>query len=74
VPKPLRPIIGTAVLFQPLHTESLAIANRDEHKHFHALKERLAAADAELRRRKAAPDRLVTVTLGWRRALEEVAR
>ncbi len=51
VPAKLRPIIGTAVLFHPLHTDSLALANRDKHKHIHALKQRLAAAEIELRRR-----------------------
>ena len=51
VPAKLRPIIGKARLVVPLHTDSLAIANRDKHKHVHALKERLAAAEVELRRR-----------------------
>ena len=35
----------------PLHTDLLAIANRDKHKHVHALKMRLAEAELELARR-----------------------
>jgi|SRR5271166_1976032 len=71
VPAKLRPIIGKARLVVPLHTDSLAIANRDKHKHVHALKERLAAAEVELRRRSkgTVADRLVEEALTWREAL-----
>ena len=38
VPARLRSIIEAAVLFHPLHTDSLAIANRVKHRHIAALK------------------------------------
>ncbi len=72
VPNRLRPILGVSKLVTPLHTDSLAIANRDKHKHIHVLKQRLAEAEVELRRRnKNAIDPLVTEGLEWRRALAE---
>jgi hypothetical protein len=71
VPAKLRPIIGTAVLFYPLHTDSLALANRDKHKHIQSLKDRLRAAEVELRRRSNAPDPLVTEALEWKAVLAE---
>lgn len=73
VPAKLRPIIGTSVLFHPLHTDSLALANRDKHKHIHALKERLAAAEIELRRRSKGTvrDPLVAEGLEWRERYHE---
>jgi hypothetical protein len=73
VPRRLRGIVGAAVLFRPLHTDSLALANRDKHRHIHALKERIKAAEGELRRRKAEPDALVSEALQWREALAQEA-
>ena len=73
VPRRLRGIVGTSVLFHPLHTDSLAIANRDKHRHIHALKERIKAAEGELRRPKAGPDALVSEALQWREALAQEA-
>jgi integrase len=71
VPAKLVGIVGRSKLVVPLHTDSLAIANRDKHKHVHALKQRLAAAEVELRRRgkATAVDPLVTEGLGWRESL-----
>ena len=74
VPRLLREVVGAAVLFHPLHTNSLALANRDKHKHVHALKERIRATKSELRRRKAEPDPLVTEAMTWREALAEEAK
>jgi len=73
VPRRLRGIVGAAVLFHPLHTDSLALANRDKHRHIHALKERIKAAEGELRRRKAEPDALVSEALQWREAFKDEA-
>ena len=50
VPDRLRPILYVSKLVVPLHTDSLAIANRAKHKHVHALKQRIAEAELELRR------------------------
>src|SRR5208337_3769968 len=43
-PDRLRAILGVSKLVAPLHTDSLAVANRDKHKHIHALKQRIAEA------------------------------
>jgi integrase len=70
VPDRLREIVGASKLIVPLHTDSLAIANRDKHRHIHALKQRLAEAEVDLRRRnKSAIDPRVTEGLEWREAL-----
>jgi integrase len=72
VPEKLRPIIGKAKLVVPLHTDSLAIANRDKHQHVHALKQRLAEAEIEFRRRsKFPPDPLVEEAMEWRAAVND---
>ena len=76
VPDRLRPILGVSKLVVPLHTDSLAIANRDKHKHVHALKQRLAEAELELRRmdrakgKTPAVDPLVAEGLGWRHSFK----
>jgi hypothetical protein len=77
VPDRLRPILGVSKLVVPLHTDSLAIANRDKHKHVHALKQRLAEAELELRRmdrakgKTPAVDPLVAEGLDWRRSFKD---
>jgi integrase len=77
VPDRLRPILGVSKLVVPLHTDSLAIANRDKHKHVHALKQRLAEAELELRRmdrakgKTPAVDPLVVEALGWRESFAQ---
>jgi hypothetical protein len=71
VPDRLRPILGVSKLVVPLHTDSVAIANRDKHQHIHALKQRIADAEAELRRRNRKPaDPLVEEALIWRASLK----
>ena len=52
VPARLRGAIGCAVLYHPLHTDSLAIAERTKHRAIAALKDRLVAAERQLERRK----------------------
>ena len=75
VPDRLRAIVGTSKLVMPLHTDSLAIAARDKHRHIHALKERLRAAEVELRRRsKDATDPLIEEAMTWRAALKDELR
>jgi hypothetical protein len=77
VPDRLRPVLGVSKLVVPLHTDSLALANRDKHKHIHALKQRLAAAEVELRRQgkahaaAASVDTLVAEGLDWRQSFKE---
>ncbi len=72
VPDRLRPILGVSKLVVPLHTDSPAIANREKHRHIHLLKQRIAEAEVELRRRnKNAIDPRVTEGLEWRRALTD---
>ena len=72
VPERLRPVIGKAALIVPLHTDNLAIANRDKLKHVIALREMLDKAEAELRRRKKLPpDPITEEAVLWRKAVEE---
>jgi hypothetical protein len=77
VPAKLVGIVGRSKLVVPLHTDSLAIANRDKHKHVHALKQRLAEAELELRRvdrakgKTPAVDPLVAEGLDWRQSFKE---
>jgi hypothetical protein len=66
VPARLREAIGCAVLYHPLHTDSLAVANREKHKHVHLLKKRI-----EETARRPADDPLVTEALQWREAAGE---
>jgi len=69
VPARLREAIGCAVLYHPLHTDSLAIAERTKHRAIAALKDRLAVAEGELKR-KAGGDPLALEGLDWREALK----
>lgn len=70
VPERLRKAIGKAHLKHPLHTDSLAVANREKFRIVASLKEELEKAEAELRRRaKAAPDLLADEALQWREAV-----
>ncbi|RYC33630.1 hypothetical protein D3273_03985 [Lichenibacterium minor] len=71
VPEKLRPIVGKARLVLPLHTDSLANANRDKHKHIAAFKAQLAQAEAELRRKGGQPaSPLMEDALQWREAIQ----
>ena len=72
VPAKLVPVLGVQKLVVPLHTNSLALANRDKHQHLHALKQRLVDAERTLRRRSGKPmDPLVQEAQDWRLALAE---
>ena len=80
VPDRLRHVLGLSKLVVPLHTDSLAIANRDKHRHIHTLKQRIAEAEIELRRKDALAGRgtarinpLVAEGLEWRAAFEAEA-
>jgi hypothetical protein len=66
VPARLRRAVGCAVLYHPLHMDSLAVANREKHKHVHLLKKRIQEAA-----RRPAYDPLVTEALQWREAAGE---
>lgn len=71
VPERLRKAIGKAHLKHPLHTDSLAVANREKFRVVATLKERLERSEAELRRKaKEAPDLLADEALRWREAVQ----
>ena len=68
------PILRKRHLVEPLHTDSLALANRKKHAVIHRLKEQIALAEREAERRsQGGTDPLVTEALGWRRDIEEEA-
>jgi integrase len=70
VPKHLRPIIGTSVLFASTKTDSLALANLRKHPLIHTLKGRIKAAEGELRKQgRGRPDPITTEALEWKAAL-----
>ena len=72
VPKHLRGVLGTSVLFASTKTDSLALANLRKHPLIHDLKGRIKAAEGELRRQgKGAPDALVSEALEWKAALRD---
>jgi integrase len=66
VPARLRAAIGCAVLYHPLHTDSLAVANREKHRHVHLLKKRIEEAG-----RRPADDPLTEEALKWRESAGE---
>ena len=66
VPARLRAVIGCAVLYHPLHTDSLAVANREKHKHVHLLKKRIEEAV-----RTPAADPLTEEAIQWRESAGE---
>lgn len=68
VPDRLRSILGVAKLTVPLHTDSLAVANRDKHRHVHDLKQRIAEAERKAKVR-AGQDPLTEEAMAWREAL-----
>jgi integrase len=67
VPARLRGAVGCAVLYHPLHTDSLVVANREKHRYVHLLKKRIEEAA-----RKPAADPLTEEALAWRDAPSEV--
>jgi hypothetical protein len=73
VPARLKEAIGCAVLYHPLHTDSLAIAERTKHRAIAALKDRLQAAEKQLERR-AGGDQLLLEGLDWRQSFKDEAQ
>src|ERR1700722_8079629 len=73
VPARLRGAIGCAVLYHPLHTDSLATAERTKHRAIAALKDRLQAAEKQLERR-AGGDPLLLEGLDWRQSFKDEAQ
>jgi integrase len=73
VPARLKEAIGCAVLYHPLHTDSLAIAERTKHRAIATLKDRLAAAEGALKRR-AGGDPLLAEGLDWRQSFKDEAQ
>lgn len=70
VPERLRKLVGKAHLKHPLHTDSLAVANREKFRIVANLKESLELAEAEQRRKaKEAPDLIVEEALQWKEAI-----
>lgn len=70
VPERLRPIIGKAHLKHPLHTDSLAVANREKFRIVAEMKERLQQAEKDQRKKDGlAPDRLTEEALQWRESI-----
>ncbi len=67
VPARLRGIVGAGKLIVPLHTDSLAVANREKHQHVHVLKKRIADAA-----RQPAADPLTEEAMAWRGSPSEV--
>lgn len=73
VPERLRRIVGKAHLKQPLHTDSLAVANREKFKHIAAMKAQLEEVEREQRRRDKLPaDPLTEEALTWRWRIDQV--
>jgi integrase len=72
VPPNARPILGKARLVKPLHTDSLATANRLKHRIVAEFKEQIARAEIEARRKsRQEADPLIEEALNWRAAIEE---
>lgn len=70
VPERLRPIIGKAHLKHPLHTDSLAVANREKFRVVASMKERLQQAEKERQgKAKQAVDPLAEEALQWRESI-----
>lgn len=67
VPERARPILGRSRLVRPLHTDSLAVANRLKHRVIAELQEEIARALIEARRRdKHDADQLTEEAFAWR--------
>ncbi|MGO4405284.1 DUF6538 domain-containing protein [Bosea sp. RAF48] len=72
VPERLRKAVGKAHLKHPLHTDSLAVANREKFRVVATLKDELLKAEAEMRRKaKEAPDPLADEAMQWREAVQQ---
>jgi len=66
VPLRLRGIVGKKRLVVPLHTDSLAVANREKHKHVAAFKELLLKAEGKLSEKTGKVDPLLAEAADWR--------
>lgn len=72
VPEIARQILGKPRLVRPLHTDSLAVANRLKHRVVAELKEQIARAELEARRRgQQQADQLTEEAFAWRADLAE---
>jgi len=72
VPAIARPILGKSRLVRPLHTDSLAVANRLKHRVVAELKDQIARAELEARRRgRQEADQLTEEAFAWRADLAE---
>lgn len=70
VPVKARPILGKSRLVRPLHTDSLANANRLKHRVVAEFKETIARAEVEARRREhEEADKLTEEAFAWRDSL-----
>lgn len=71
VPEKARPILGKPRLVRPLHTDSLAIANRLKYRVVAEFQEMIARALVEARRReKQQTDQLADEAFAWRADIE----
>jgi integrase len=67
VPESVRAVLGRQRLVKPLHTDSLALANRKKYAVVAELKDEIARAEIEVKRRaKQQTDELLEEALGWR--------
>lgn len=72
VPDRLRAVVGKAHLVQPLHTDSLLVANRDKFRHVAAMKAALQDAERKQKLRAGRPDDPLTEeALTWRNAIAD---
>lgn len=71
VPEAARSILGKSRLVQPLHTDSLANANRLKHRVVAELKEQIARAELEAKRRsREETDKVLEEAFAWRADIE----
>lgn len=71
VPVRLQAILGKKRLVMPLHTDSLAIANREKHKHVAAFQEQLRKAEARLSGKLGGADPLLMEAADWRTRVQQ---
>lgn len=75
VPERLRPFVGKAHLKHPLHTDSLAIANREKFAALAKLQDQLRAAEMQMRRGEGLPaDATIAEGLEWQDAAQNARR
>ncbi|MGV6872370.1 tyrosine-type recombinase/integrase [Pseudochelatococcus sp. B33] len=69
VPARLREVVGKAHLKRPLHTDSLAIANRQKHRIVADMKDELAKAEKVRQAKARTLDPLIEEALDWREGI-----